>query len=571
MKRLLFVVLALAACDDGDTTASARFALAADAAFFRLRIFETAPTTLAPAPKDLFDTGCLQQQSRTYELTNIPVGQGYTVVYEGFSDLGCATRVALGFRGGVGITEASELPYYHVQVYPAGDVATLPEEINLSASVARAVDFCEAADDCGASEVCYDAAKPEYWCVPSCTTDADCKGIHVRASCDADAGWCTLRSPFPLNLSEPRAFGAAVTLPDGDVLFVGGLRQDGVGALLPTMHPLERFDAASGLFVAAGVEGQVPPLGGDFGFAALGPSRFVTVGGFVKARVAWSGSGLGLSSETDGMSDDVIVWDTAAGTAKSVALPRTVARSAVVRLADDRFFIAGGLVLGGSIEPSRLTSLCTVSDGAPVCEPGPMLVHPRQGAAAACLDAECSRVLIVGGNPSGTVAEVVDLTTNTASALETNGMGNKVFSPILCGLDLVGGSGELARASSLAAVRLSVSGSMLTATPIANAPTTTYMGSASGVDPRFGGSGECFVAGGLASGEGVQTTSNRIVRVTTEGASTVGPVLGRPRFGAVAAKIGSGLLAGSVLFAGGVTLDGEGPVKVVRGAEVLTP
>jgi len=563
------------ACDSGDEVGHARFALATDAAFFRLRIFETTPASLDA--KSLFDTGCLQQQSRTYELSNIPLGAGYTVVYEGFSAFGCdaTSAVSLGYRGGVTIASVpagQEPAYYHIQIYPKGDVATLPEEINLSASVARAVDFCDSADDCGASEACYDAGKPEYWCVPSCTTDADCRSIHVRANCDVEAGWCTLRSPFPLNMSEPRAFGAAATLSDGDVLLIGGLRQDGVGSLLPTMYPLERFDAQSGLFVAATASGA-PAIGGEFGFAVLAPDRFVTVGGFIKARLTWSDNGIELSTESAGVSADVTIWDAAQGTARSSALSRSVARAAVVRIAADRFLVVGGLVVSGpGLEATRATTLCTVSEGAPVCEPGPTMQHPRQGAVGTCLDATCNQVLVLGGNPGGSLSEVIDLATSTSTALTTSGLSEKLFGPVLCGLDVVAGSTELARSQPFAPVRLSVADATLTATPIANAPLSTYLAAVSGVDATFGARPECYVAGGLVGGDGVQTTTGRIGRSDGSGAlAGLVPMLGRPRFGGVAARIGGGVLGGRVLFAGGVALDGDGPVSVVRGAEVLTP
>jgi len=572
---MLLTLGCVSGCDSGAAEVGvARFALASDAAFFRLRIFKAAPTSLDA--KNLFDTGCLQQQSRTYELSNIPLGEGYTVVYEGFSAFGCnaGDAVSLGYRGGVAITsgKAGALPYYHIQIYPRGEVATLPEEINLSASVARAVDFCEGPADCGASEVCYDAGKPEYWCVPSCATDMDCRDIHVRANCDVAAGWCTLRSPFPLNLSEPRAFGAAATLSDGDVMFIGGFRQDGVGELLPTMHPLERFDSQTGLFVAATVS-NAPPIGGDFGFAPLGPDRFVTVGGFVRERLEWAEGGLVLTTESTGVSADVTIWDTAAGTATVTTLPRSLARPAVARIAPDRFFVAGGLVVSGpGLEATRATSVCTVSAGAPVCEPGPTLQHPRQGAAATCLDAGCNQILLLGGNPGGGLSELVDLAAGTSTSLETNGFGDKVFAPVLCGLDLVAGSSELARSTPFQPVRLTVAGGIVTATPIVSAPMTTFLAAVTGSDVAFGATPECYLGGGLAGSEGLQTTTGRIARSDGMGVvGGLGPVLARPRMGGVAARIGGGVLAGRILFAGGVTLAGDGPVRVVRGAEVLTP
>lgn len=570
MKRLatcaLWILGGFAACADGDAVGMARFALG-DAAFFRLRIFAEVPTSLAA--DSLFDTGCLQQQSRTYELSNIPVGSDYTVVYEGFSAASChaASAVAVGYRGGVSIA-TGDAPYFHVQVYPSGGVATLPEEINLSASVARAVDFCEGEGDCAADEACYDAAKPEYWCVPTCSSDADCRDIHVRASCDTSAGWCVLRSPFPLNLSEPRAFGAATTLSDGDVLFVGGARQDGVGTLLPTLYPLERFDAQTGLFAAASVAEELPKIGGEFGFTALTADRFVTVGGFVKARLTWSGSGLEVTNESSDVSADVIVWDLsdAVGHAQTTTLARSVARPTVLKLAADRFFVVGGLVVSGpGLETTRATTVCSVSEGKATCEAGPTLVHPRQAPAASCIDEACARVLIVGGNPGGSIAEVVDLDAGTAEALSGTGLPDKLFGGVLCGLDLVAGSEELARSAPFSPLRLSLADGGLTGTVIEGVGETSYL-------PAVARTGDsCWVAGGLDGTNGIQSNGGRFIRSVDGSVSALAATLGNGRFGAVAAVIGSGLLAGRLVVAGGVELTGNGPVKVVRGAEVLSP
>lgn len=576
----LLPVLVLGACaEDARETGTVRLALTAEASHFRLRIFEGVPAALSS--ETVFDTGCLQQQARTYELSNIPVGDGYTVVYEGFASAGCGgTPVALGYRGAVSIT-AAEQPYYHLQVYPGGAVATLPEDINLSAATATAVEFCDDASGCAAQEVCFDTAAPEYWCVKSCTADADCRGLHVRGACDRAAGWCVLRTPFPLNLSEPRAFGAAATLADGDVLLVGGWRQDGVGNLLPTMYPLERFDAQSGLFVAQNVGGAPPAVGGDFGFAALSPTRVVTVGGFDRARVEYSaGEGLAFEVETADVSDDVIVWDLASGAAGSASLARAVARPTVVPLAADRFFVAGGLVVSGpGLEATRATSLCTVSDGQPSCAPGPTMQHPRQGAAATCLDDGCQQVLLVGGNPTGSLAEIVDVGAGTAVALATTGLPDRLYAPVLCGLDLVGGSTELARAKAFQPVRLAIDAGTLAATPIAGSPAAPFLAAVAGASARSGAHGPCHLAGGLEVGgpassgsvADTQVTSARLVLATPDGVTQLGPTLGRARFGAVAARIEGGLLAGRVLFAGGMALAGDGPARVVRGAEVLSP
>jgi hypothetical protein len=570
LTLLSAAALAATGCDSNPAVGTFEVALSSDAAFFRLRIFE-APPAADLAGDTAFDTGCIQQLSRTYELTNIPVGTGYAVAYEGFSKAGCeaSDRVALGYRGQVTIA-ADQTPYYHLQVYPEGAVATLPEDLNLSASQARSVDFCDDAADCGgAREVCYDAAKPEYWCVPTCDTDLDCSGIHPRSVCDTATHWCMLHTPFPLNLSTGRAFGAATTLGDGDVVFVGGLDQGSDGRFVPARYPLERFDAQTGLFASASVSGVANAPGGEFGFVDLGGDRVVTVGGLRSASLEYTAEqGLALSASwSDALSADVIVWDLANGVGRVTALSRAVMRPTVVGLGGDRFFVAGGLVVAGpGVEPTKSTSVCTVSSGTATCDPGPLLQAPRQGAAATCLDMQCRKVLLIGGNPGGKLAEVVDLEANLSTALKTKGFGEKVFGPILCGQDLVGGSLELARSVPFAPVRFTLKTDEIEANPIAQADPASYLAAVVGNVTGFGQATSCTLAGGIA---GQATTA--AIRVDAEGTLTaLEPTLGMARFGAVAARIGAGPLEGKILFAGGVGLPTSGPVSIVRGAEVLS-
>lgn len=572
------------ACDGGDETGRVSFGLEGGASFFRLRIFKSVPGANLEGPV-LFDTGCIPQQSTTYELSNIPVGNGYAVVYEGFSAAACppSGRAALGFRGAVAIIKG-EQPYYHVQVFPTAGVATFPEDINLSAANARAIDFCAADADCGAARnVCYDDAAPAYWCVPSCASTVDCLTLHPRATCDTVAGWCMLETPFPLNLSEPRALGAAATLSSGDVVVFGGLEREGAisagatASFVTTSFPLERFDAKTGLFTELSVVGLSSSPGGSFGFAALGGDRFVAVGGLLRAQMGYSAAGvLDVSANwSQDLSAQIHVWDFATGRGKASTLSQGIARSTVVPLSASSFLVVGGIAAqGNGVEVRKSTHRCEIAEDLSVsCQAGPGLDTPRQSPAASCLDAACNRVLILGGNSGGKLAEVVDLTENKATALSTKGLPERLLGPVLCGLDLVAGSLELSKPNPSIASRLTLRGTELEGNPLVGAPATSYLVAAANVSPVFGAGAECHLAGGLGS----TGSSKAIIRTGAARFDVRSATLGRARFGAAAAVIGAGPLAGRVMFVGGLALPGEpgtpgaGGLQVVRGVEVYSP
>jgi len=577
------LLLALTACDSGTDVGRVSFALDVDASFFRLRIFAEAPDA-SLSGKTLFDTGCINQQSRTYELTNIPIGEGYAVVYEGYPTASCASndRLAVGFRGGVAITEDDQ-PYYHVQIYPTGGIATLPEDLNLSASNARPVDSCEVDDDCGAKNLCYDEAAPAYWCVPTCVSTADCASLHPRATCDTAAGWCMLTSPFPLNLSEARALGQAATLDNGDVAFFGGLKREGTASSGPTASfigtsfPLERFDAQTGLFAELTVSGLEGSPGGAFGFAALGDDRFVAVGGLARAQMGYSAEG-GVDIQATWSQDllgQIIVWDLATGRGKLSPLGQGQARATVVPLSVDRFLAIGGISPAGlGADVRKTTLLCEIdADLTTTCQPGPQLDTARQAPAASCLDAACDRILVLGGNSGGKLAEVLDLALSKTTALTTRGLPERLFNPILCGLDIVSGSVDLNKASPTIASRLKLDEAGLEGNPLAGAPTTSYLSAVAQASPTSGSSSNCLIAGGLDTAG----FNGRIVQVGSARFDVQSAPLGRARFAGQAAVIGAGPLMGRVLFAGGLALPGapdaptSGGLEVVRGAEVFTP
>jgi len=574
------VLACLGACSDtAPELGSVTFPLA-DANFFRLRIFET-PADVTSDGDIVFDTGCIQRQSRTYELSNIPVGTGYAVLYEGFAIASCAAtaRVEVGFRGLVDI-EKGKQPYYHVPVYAEGRVAALPENLNLSASVAEPIDFCDGDDDCGGErEVCYDVSRPEYWCVPTCSVDADCADLHPLASCDVATEWCMLRSPYPFNLSEPRAWGAALALPGGDVLFVGGLR-DSPGGFGPTRHWLERFDAELGLLAPAEVTGADEVPAGQFGFASLGADRHVVVGGVsALSSIRWDPAAGGLQVEAEwgtALRDTIVVFEPdasgAGGVAKTSRLSRAVSHPAVLALGADRFWVAGGLVVAGpSVGASKGTWACTVaSDLSVTCEASVELVQPRFASALACLDASCARVLVVGGNVAGRIGEIVDFAEGTSEALETLGLNDKAFHAQLCGDVLVGGSLLASSPQPFSPVRLSIDGRLLEGAALGRAAgSTVFFGALVGGSTTLSPASGCVIGGGFGA-------DGAIGLVHQAGASGVAAVddavFAQARFAASGAIIGKGVLQGRVVFGGGLAFPaGIGPANVVRGLEVFSP
>jgi len=540
--------------------------------WFRLRIYEREPA--ADLSGDVvFDTGCVEAISRTYELTNIPVGEQRTVVFEGFTSAQCddAARVEMGYRGGITIAQ-SERPYYHIPIYQDGAVSALPVDINLSASVADPIEFCDGADDCGGGAmVCYDGAKPQYWCVPSCSADADCAGIHPAASCDVSAGWCMLYSPYPLNLSEPRAFGGAGTLTSGGVAFVGGLGGSDNGRFTRTQHLVEVFDPATGLFIGSPASGVDDWPAALFGFAELGQNRFAMVGGVTSLALSWDVAHGTLSTSGNSWNEilrsDIVVVDVATGTAKASSLPRPVVQPLVVALGPSKLLVAGGGT-GEVLTPSRDAWICTVGNDLAVgCEAIAPMNTARLGAAGTCLDAACDRVLVVGGATNAPVAELFDDTGDVPVFLPvaTEGIQGAVYEPVLCGMNLVGGSSSRGMAGNLPAYSLELTEDGLVAHADTGGLKLPYLAAVAR------GTSTCYLAGGLATGG---EASGRVLKAQGGGLGDPGYTLSRPRFGASSALVaGDGPLAGRALIAGGLTIpdSAASTVTLVRGVEVLTP
>lgn len=576
-KRAALVGLALAlvgsgcdkaAQDDGYGTLELAV-LDGSGGWFRLRVF-SGPVDDDLSGAVLFDTGCVEAISRTYELTNVPVGAGRSVYFEGFTTAQCSedTRIEVGYRGDVVVTQGQR-PYHHIPVYVSGQVTPLPEDLNLSAAVATSIDFCDADDDCGAGgSVCYDGARPDYWCVPTCLADADCATIHPAATCDVGAGWCMLYSPYPLNLSEPRAMGAAATLSDGSVAFIGGYGAIEGGALTRTEHLVEIFDRGTGLFRGAPAAGVDSWAGGLFGFVDLGGDRFAMVGGAEGLRLEWDADANALRSSgvdmASSLSDQIVVVAPLAGQAVASTLARPLARPAVVSLGAGELLVAGGV--GADRLPQRDAWICAVAADLSVsCEATAPLNVARAGAAAACLDDACEQVLVLGGAGSGAVAELFERSADSPAFVPlAGGLDRPIWDPVLCGTDLVGGSTRRGGPSGLTGHALSVDGTTLIATPM-GATAAPLLGAVART------SGGCYLGGGVTS-EGAGATGV-VSTLGDELSAPAGWTLSRGRFGAAGAVVGQGPLAGMALFGGGLTVADSttGALALVRGVEVLAP
>ncbi len=574
----------LSACADGASDGTGRMELALRdgvGGWLRLRIFREDPGALFEGAAT-FDTNCLDAKSRTYDLTNIDAGANQWVVIEGFNEQDCNpdSRVEVGYRGNVEVVEGSEPRYYHVPLYEEGGITTLPEGLNISASLAKSIELCDAAADTACPEAhpghtCYDALKPEYWCVPSCTASSDCARYHPRSSCQASTGWCVLNSPHPLNLAEPRALGHGGTLSNGDAVFLGGFGKIAAGRLLPGNEQVEVFDQRTGLFERRKISGLEGWSGaGLSGYAAMGNDRFAIVGGVASATISYSGSGEDREvriTDADELSDQLVIVDMKTNTGGVTTLPRPLAESIVVRISDTSVLVMGGRSFDdlGAVETIGEAWLCDVAQGAVSadCQPAGELAGIRAGGDAICTIADCSAILVVGGRNDAYAAEVVSLVDGTISGehLTIDGPLGSVNRARLCGSRLVGGAtGD--GVGTQAPVQLTVAGTTLEVRELGTEPLTVWPA----VGPRDE-DGDCWIAGGIGP-DG--NDSDGVYRMTDQGSAPNPLTLSRARFGAVTAWVSGGPIGGALLYGGGLMLTGtadSGAVDIVRGVEVLKP
>lgn len=608
-RHLLAWTLALgtlvAACSErgGDDLGTLAIALEGDVAstekWFRVQLFD-GPIADGEV---LFDSSCLAVERSSFEINYLPVGEGRSLLVEYFTGAECRddAKGSIGFRGGITIaSDAEAQPFYYVQRYPRAAVVALPEDLNVSGGNAFNL-----SEDCGADCLCETDADCEPhvafgglcyhetlaaggvvdWCIPTCVNDSQCQELHPNAVCDAGSPYCIIHSPFPLNLSEARAFGHAVGTPGGDVIFAGGFGEVASGVLRAVSKPFERFDADSGLFAA--FDPGVPAAGrGLAGFTALGEERFALVGGVLSVRPVWAGQGAGRTLTFEGlggqecsggtcgpnMSDDVVVVDSATDAVTVAKMPGPRAQPTLLALHDGAFLVIGGYMASGISDGAVRSSAiwrCEVDAALAVtCGGFGTMMTERAGAGAMCVGEACDSVLVIGGNTGGQLAELLDVSGSVAqtSAVANPSLPGKIFQPRLCGGALVAGGDGLANVGGIfpASVEVNDDGVLLvdalTNVSGAEAPILAAV-----IDTPDG----CWVAGGVDGG-GAASAGMYVAAGGTF--AQQGVALHRARYAAAVAPIRGGPLDGSLMFGGGLRFDASGAsAEVVRGVEVFRP
>ena len=600
---LVAVLVVAPRCDggepaDGEGTLTLGLALA-PGSWFRMRLYHGA---VDEAAEGAFDTQCQEWKGSNFQLSKLEPGDDRTVLFEAFDSATCeaSTRVQIGLRGGITVTDTAEQNHYYIPIYPDQSVSEFPKDISISGSTAVKLDFCKVDAPCDevgiAPGICKQLVAPgqdssDYWCVPTCDDDTDCQGLHPGATCDLATRWCVMTDPFPLNLSEGRALGHADTSENGDVVFMGGFGSVVDGQLVTTSRAFERFDAATGVFAPMTFDEPTYPSTGLAGYGRLEDDWAALVGGVTTAQLTISGTGGGMTLNYGGLGDEVCDGEgtcvangstritllhlgSGAGILGELTVPRI--DPTVVSLGDKRFVVLGGWVptgVGTAVQKDDAILLCTYDDNQASCASVGNLTGPRAGAAAACYTDTCEQILVVGGSTTPTTTgEILMVSGDTVQATPITGEGlpASLSWPRLCGnpasgLRLVGGSSGVGAVGGLQPSTLSIEGNVLQATALewdAGGEASALPAVAAMAD------GTCWIGGGI---NGAGQVSGSLLRVTDTAVAADGYDLHEGRFGAMAAAVGSGPLAGSVLVGGGLTFDDAGGATTVRGAELLRP
>ena len=561
--------------DGGFSTLSLPLYVEAD--YFTLQIVDRKGASI-------YDTGCLRRQAKTFRVSNLEEVDNASILFNYYSDVSCseASHIAVGLRGDVAVVAEQE-NYFHVPVLANGAVTALPAQQNVSAGFAIETTYCEPDSVCeeeDVSGVCKKAfddgsQKFKYWCVPTCSTDADCVELHDASSCDPETRWCTIPSPFPLNMSGPRAFGQAMTTEDGDVYLVGGFSDEINGLLTASGAPLERYNSATGLFEHvdwANAEGANVAMAGA---TLLDEGALMLVGGVTGVNV----SSAGFSAFT-GVSGDVLVIspDAEKDKVKVFADALTPVVAPGVLNTDVGVAVVGGLRASsdGAYALSDEVYYCD-TDGD--CVLAGILETPRVAPSLSCVDEACTQILVVGGNRSGATVERLDWSVSTdtvsSTALESSDLPSVLETPIVCDGRLVAGADGDGAGLTPMSLSLEAGGSALGGTELENVEgveTALYPAVIGPID------GDCWVFGGQSAGEGGATSD--VWRVTPNAVISVlaGVALETGRYGALIAAIGGEALDGSVLIAGGLEVVGGddaaasgGAIRPVHGAEIFRP
>ncbi len=579
---LALAVLSACAPDDAEPQAGAlalRLALCSDAScafagevnFVRYRLWESAPDSLA-LPAD-WDSGCLSYGGDDAVLSPLREGPGRTVVVEGFSDR-CVTPRYRGARGGieVGPRDVQAAGYYYIHMMTVGRANDLPQPpAALQAHLANEV-ACTGGDD------------------------APCTEVHPSAHCAAatgQTGHCALDTLFPLNVTAPRAFHAAVALPDGRVALIGGASTSD-GAFVEAdraLAPVEIYDPATNLFVTPTLDGAVNLARVGHRAVALPDGRIVVSGGARALAVDSTLVPFALAPTGDeALLPSVVVIDIEAGRAVETTLPTALPFAALTATADGAI-LAGGI--DGAGQPSAAAARITVGADLQVTAANMQFAGARGFALGLCLradaaDAACSDawfalgeraaeappierfVSQIGGfeTPALTLAvDAADIGSRAfAAAVTLPGQASEAF---ILGGSLSAGNAELAQP---ALVFHATAGALQLSN--AGLARTQWSGRVH-LDATALSADRFLVAGGLDAA-GVSVADLAIFSVDRTGTApqllvvTTGSLV-HPRFAHTVTHIARGPLAGVVLVVGGFSRTAGGTLSALRSAEMYLP
>ena len=545
----------------------------------RVRIYEGPATSLQQAAKyTLANCAPYTAGNNQLQVSDLKVRSDYAVLVELYGDTACKDLRYRAYRGGIAVATATAAsakarPYY-IQPYEIGKFTSL-------ATVNPALRD--------------EAAKK------TCSSDADCRAIHVNAACTKEFK-CTVDHLFPLNGGGRRGFPTVVGLDDGRVAVAGGLTASIAGVWTATIDRVEVFEPTTGIFRAQSVANGGAPVGLAESVTLVGGSLAV-VGGLAAAKVvlepgnslttALEPKGCGGAGSACSVSRAIARWDLKnpiEGVAQQLSedgrAPLAFPVVARVRTpAGERVLVAGGaqvpLPSGTADSRKGASVLCKMDAGGVTCADGATMQAGRARAAVGCLDGvagACNRLLVLGGRKStGTpLAEIYDATTDkfvaaTIAGAVPQGLHGGHLLAIGGGrLLLVGASQQaLFLEDSSLTLGSGIAPLIVEASGTASEPVLTFTAANLGTfEAKDGGKRMLATAVTLADGGalligGIGTDLLPLadaLRFDSNGNAVARIELSASRFGAGAARIGGqGPLGGCTLLAGGYHILGTTP------------
>jgi hypothetical protein len=592
---------------------------------FRVRFHDTKPASLAEAP--YFYSTCWEA-SAGFTVDHLKIGNGFTIVYEGYSDSTCSASslAALGVRGDVSIQEnGTGDAYYYIQVNRKGAFTAFPTpgaDLNPSKGgvACPTDDFCRELIDCpdetcpyGKFQSCDVATDANCSCPdtqPACKTGQKYVAyrVHPAAVCDVvGGGICRLKSLFPLNTEERRAFHAALPLAGGRVELVGGVNAAEAKRLSVQGPATEGFDGALSLFFDSILDDTRDRFALATPVAVGDGTRFVLIGGASAVGVRNVG-GVVLPAPapetcttaaqcTLSLTANYSVLDLDTGTVTQGELPFSTEGAVATAVATGdgttRLFVRPGLVLktGGAkveIAANATSYLCDLDDASQLtCAAiaGTDTGIQRAGATGVCLKgtaAGCEEFMVLGGNAPAAgpdaFAEVFVSLDGSVRGLA----GDASLPPTLIGSTAAvaasriwtfGGSTAVQgqpnaapMAFTVDSAQATIRGQQVVLDPATLADASRFFHQAT----VMADGAHVMVSGGIGSTGAVLDSALVFLADATGLTLTSKAKLASPRLGHGATVLKGGLLDGAVLVTGGLTAVDPNP-KFANGAELYLP